>query len=114
MERSDHLPPLLAHARHLQGYRRLVNSLLVLLVFALALLVFRWVFPYLFSVLLWLWTAEALVLVGLAIAWCLGSWAFASGKVKCPACRAPFATGFHLWVPRTCQACGYDVTASLK
>jgi hypothetical protein len=111
MERPDLLPELLVRTRQLQNYRLLVNSLLVLLVVVLAALVFRWVFPYLFSVLLGLWTAEALVLLGLAVAWCLGSWAFATGKFKCPACHAPFTTRFHLWVPRTCGACRYDITA---
>jgi hypothetical protein len=114
MERSDRLTQLVGRTRRLQSYRLLANAALVLLVVALAALVFRWVFPYFFSVLLWLWTAEAFLVLGLAIAWCLGSWAFASGKIKCPACQAPFTTRFHLWVPRACQACGYDITAPAK
>jgi hypothetical protein len=110
MERSSHLPELNALATQLRRYRLLVNSLVPLLVVALAVLVFRWVFPYFFFVLAWLWTTEALVLLGLALAWAFGSWAFASGKIKSPACDASFATKFHLWVPRACQACGFDIT----
>lgn len=109
MEPSSHLPEVNAPATQLRRYRLLVNSLVPLLVVALAVLVFRWVFPYFFSVLAWLWKTEALVLLVLALAWAFGSWAFASGKIKCPACHAPFATKFHLWVPKACQACGFDI-----
>ena len=91
--------------------RQLVNSFAPLLVIALAVLVLHLMFPYLFSVLVWVWTADAFLLLVLAILWVLGSWAFASGKIKCPACAAPFAAEFHLWIPKTCQACGYDITA---
>jgi hypothetical protein len=78
----------------------------------LTLFVFHWIFPYFFSVVVGLWTAEALLLLVSATLWALGSWAFASGKIRCPACAAPFAAKFHLWIPKTCQACGYDVTTS--
>jgi hypothetical protein len=114
MERSDRLPQLLIRTRQLHSYRLLLNSLLLLLVIVLAALVFRWVFPYFFTVLLWLWTAEALLLVALAVVWCLGAWAFASGRIRCPACHAPFVAKFHLWVPKACQACGYDITVPAK
>jgi len=100
-----------ARARDVRARRLLVNALLPLLVTAVGLLVFHWVFPYLFSVLVWLWTAEALFAVALAAVWCVGWWAFASGKIKCPACARPFAAKLHLWVPSACQTCGYDVTA---
>jgi|ERR1700722_640899 hypothetical protein len=106
------LAHLKARVRQLRTYRLLVNAFVPVLVMALAALAFRWVFPYLFSVLTWLWTTETLLLLALAVAWALGSWAFASGKFKCPACHAPFATKFHLWVRGTCQACGYDLAAS--
>jgi hypothetical protein len=98
------------HARHVRGYRQFVNSLFIALLLALALLAFRWVFPYLFSVLVWVWTADAFLILLIAIMWLLGCWAFASGKIRCPGCAAPFANRFHLWVPRACQACGYDIT----
>jgi hypothetical protein len=112
MQTPDSLSHLTAEARHVRTKRTLVNSLAPVLVIALAVLVFHWLFPYLFSVLVWVWSADAFVLLLLGILWALGSWAFASGKIKCPACAAPFATKFHLRIPKTCQACGYDVTVS--
>jgi hypothetical protein len=111
MQRSDSLAHLTAHARHVRTKRHLVNLFAPLLVIALALLVFHWVFPSLFSVLAWVWRADVFLLLALALLWGLGSWAFAAGKIKCPACVAPFAAKFHLWIPKTCQACGYDITA---
>jgi hypothetical protein len=83
---------------------------MVALVLALALLAFRWVFPYLFSVLIWVWTADAFLILMIGMTWVLGCWAFAAGKIKCPGCAAAFADRFHLWVPKACHACGYDVT----
>jgi hypothetical protein len=97
--------------RHLRNYRQLINSLLVVLLFALALLAFRWVFPYLFSVLVWVWIADAFVILVIGMTWVLGCWAFASGKVRCPGCAAPFTDGFRFWIPKACHACGYDITA---
>ena len=111
MERSASLPPLAARARRLRTYRFLANAFAPLLAVALALLVFRWVFPWLFSRLVYLWTVEALFLIVLAIPCLLLSCAFALGRIKCPACGARFASGFHLWVPKICQSCGYDITA---
>jgi hypothetical protein len=75
-------------------------------------LVFRWMFPRLFSALELIWTADAFLLVVLAVPWLLVSWGLALGKIKCPSCDAPFATKFQLWVPKTCQTCGQDITAA--
>jgi hypothetical protein len=111
MQRSAQLPQPTLRTRHVRIKRQLVNSLVLLLVIVSALLLLHWEFPYLFSVLAWVWAADAFLLVVLAGLWALGSWAFASGKIVCPACSAPFATGFHLWIPKTCHACGFDVTA---
>lgn len=97
--------------RRLRAYRLLANSFPALLAVALAVIVFHWVFPRLFSALVFIWSADALLLVVLAVPWLLVSWALALGKIKCPSCAAPFATKFHLWVPKTCQTCGYDITA---
>jgi len=108
MEQS---PSLTASVRRLRAYRLLANSFPALLAIALAVIVFRWVFPRLFSALVVIWSADALLLVVLAVPWLLVSWALALGKIKCPACAAPFATKFHLWVPKTCQTCGYDIIA---
>ena len=69
-------------------------------------------FPRLFSFLVFLWTAEALLLVALAIPWLVVSCAFALGRIKCPSCDLPFTSKLHLWVPKTCQGCGYDITAA--
>jgi hypothetical protein len=111
MEQPASLPPLTARARRLRIYRLLANAFVPLLAVALAVLVFRWVFPWVFSLLVYVWTADAVLLVVLAIPWLLVSGAFALGRIKCPACDAPFASKFHLWIPKTCQACGYDITA---
>jgi hypothetical protein len=51
------------------------------------------------------------LLLVFAVPWLLVSCAFALGKIKCPLCDAPFASKFHMWVPKTCQTCGYDITA---
>ena len=110
MEPSGSLPSLTARVRRLRAYRLLANSFPALLAVALAVLVFRWMFPWLFSVLVFIWTADAFLLVVLAIPWLILWWALALGKVKCPSCDAPFATKFHLWVPKSCQTCGYDIT----
>jgi len=112
MEQRVSSPPLAADVRPLRTYRLLANTLAPLLTVALAILVFRWTFPWLFSRLVYLWTAEALLLLVLAIPWLLISCAFALGGIKCPWCKAPFASGFHLWIPKTCQGCGYDITAA--
>ena len=107
MEQSGSLPRL----RRLRSYRLLANSFAPLLAVALAVIVLRWMFPWLFSVLVLVWTADAFLLVVLAVPWLLVSWAFALGKIKCASCDAPFAFKFHLWVPKACQNCGYDITA---
>jgi hypothetical protein len=98
--------------QQLRRYRLLANAFIPLLAAAVAVLVFRFVFPWIFSVLLVVWTADALLLLVLAIPWLVVSWAFASGRIKCPCCEAPFAHEFHLWVPKTCVSCGYDVTSA--
>jgi hypothetical protein len=97
--------------RRLRIYRLLANAFPALLAVALAVLVFRWMFPWLFSALEWVWSADALLLLVLAIPWLLVSWGLALGKITCPSCEAAFATKLHLWVPKTCQSCGYDITA---
>ena len=97
--------------RRLRLYRRLVNVYPSLLVVALAVLVFRWMFPGLFSVLVYVWTVDALLLLVLAVPWLLVSWAFAFGKIKCPACDGPFASKFYLLVPKACENCGCDISA---
>jgi hypothetical protein len=107
MDQSGSLPRL----RRLRSYRVLANSFTPLLAVALAVIVLRWMFPWLFSILVFVWTADAFLLVVLAVPWLLVSWAFALGKIKCPSCDAPFASKFHLWVPKACQNCGYDITA---
>jgi hypothetical protein len=112
MQQSASLPPLTARVRRLRIYRSLANAFAPLLTVALAVLVFRWIFPWLFSLLIYVWTAAALLLVALAIPWLLVSCAFALGKIKCPSCEAPFASKFHLWIPKTCHTCGYDITAA--
>ena len=111
MGQSGSLPSPAARVRRLRGYRLLANSYPALLAVAFAVFVFRWMFPWLFSALIFLWTADAFLLAVLAVPWLLLSWALALGKIKCPSCDAPFATKFHLWVPKTCQSCGYDITA---
>jgi hypothetical protein len=112
VQQSDSLPSLTSRVRRVRTYRLLANSFAPLLAVALAVLVFRWMFPWLFSVLFDLWTADALLLVVLAVPWLVVSWAFALGKIKCPSCDAPFAPGLHVWVPKTCGGCGYDITAA--
>lgn len=112
MEQSGYSPLLSAHLRRLRIYRSLVNAFAPLLAIALAVLAFRWVFPWLFSLLVYVWTADAFLLLALAIPWLLISCAFAAGRIKCPSCEAPFASRFHLWVPKACQSCGYDITAA--
>jgi hypothetical protein len=111
MEQSRSLTPLIARVRRLRIYWLLANAFAPLLVVALAVLVFRSMFPWLFSLLVVVWTADALLLLVLAIPWLLVSCAFALGRIKCPSCYAPFASKFHLWVPKACQGCGYDITA---
>jgi hypothetical protein len=111
MEQSSSLPPLTARSRRLRIYRLVANASAPLLAIALAVLVFHWMFPRLFSLLVLVWTADALVLAVVAIPWLLVSYAFAKGRIKCPLCGAPFASKFHLWVPKACEGCGYDVTA---
>jgi hypothetical protein len=111
MEQSASLSPLTTRVRRLRIYRLLANAFVPLLAVALAVLAFRWVFPWVFSLLVYVWTADAVLLVVLAIPWLLVSCAFALGRIKCPSCDAPFTSKFHLWVPKTCQGCGYDITA---
>jgi hypothetical protein len=111
MEQSSSLLPLTARSRRVRIYRLVVNASAPLLAIALGVLVFHWMFPWLFSLLVLVWTADALVLAVVAIPWLLVSYAFAKGRIKCPLCDAPFASKFHLWVPKACQSCGYDVTA---
>ena len=111
MEQSFSLKPMAARWRRLRLYRGLVNVYPALLAIAVAVLVFRWMFPWLFSVLVYVWAADVSVLILLAAPWLLASWAFALGRIKCPSCDRPFASRFHLWVPRTCQNCGCDVAA---
>jgi hypothetical protein len=111
MQQSASLAPLTAHLRRVRNYRLLANAFAPLLAIALAVLAFRWVFPWLFSVLVFVWIADAFLLVLLAIPWVLVSGAFALGRIKCPSCDAAFASGLRLWVPKACQCCGYDITA---
>jgi hypothetical protein len=111
MEQSGSLPSLTARVRRVRVYRLLANAFAPLLALALAVLVFRWMFPWLFSLLVLVWTADAFLLLVLAIPWLLVSGAFALGRIKCPSCDAAFASKFHLWVPKACQSCGYDITA---
>jgi|HubBroStandDraft_5_1064220.scaffolds.fasta_scaffold731247_1 hypothetical protein len=114
MEHAEPIPPLAAGARRVRDYRRLANALAPLLAIAAALLAFRWVFPWLFSRLVFVWSADAVILFVLAIPWLVVSCAFAFGRIKCPACHGAFASRFHLFVPKACHGCGYDVTAPGK
>jgi hypothetical protein len=100
---------LAVRARQLRVYRALANVYPALLAMALVVLVFRWLFPWLFSVLIYIWAADLIVLMVLAVPWLLVSWAFSSGRIKCPACNAAFAPRFHLWVPHACQSCGCKI-----
>ena len=111
MEPSGSLSRFTARVRRLRIYRLLANSFVPLLAVALAMLVFRWIFPWLFSVLAFIWTADTILLVVLVVPWILVSAALTSGKINCPSCDAPFASKFHLWVPKACQSCGFDITA---
>jgi len=110
VQRPDSGLRLTARVRRLRTYRLLANSYVPLLAITLALLVFRWIFPWLFSVLTYVWAADAFLLVLLAVPWLLVSSALAFGKIKCPACEGRFATAFHVWIPKACQSCGYDIT----
>ena len=106
-------PPTLGFADRvlrLRNYRLLANSFAPLLAVALFVVVLRYTVPQLLSVLVVIWTADAFLLLLLAVPWLLLSWALAKGRIKCPSCNAAFASGFHLWVPKACQNCGYDVT----
>ena len=111
MEPSASLPRFAARVRRLRNYRLLANSFVPLLLVALAVILSRWMFPRLFSVLVLVWTADAVLLVVLAVPWLLVSWALALGKITCPSCDSAFASKFHLWVPKACQNCGYDISA---
>jgi hypothetical protein len=111
MEQAGSLQRTTARFRRLRLYRGLVNVYPSLLAVALAVLVFRWMFPWLFSALVYVWAVDAFLLLVLAVPWLLASWAFAFGKIKCPACDAPFASKLHLLVPKTCENCGCNVTA---
>jgi len=113
MEQPGFTPSLTARTRRLSLYRLIANSFAPLLAIALSVLVLRWTVPELFSVLVVIWTADAFLIVVLAIPWLLVTWAFISGAIKCPSCGAPFASKFHLWVPKACQSCGHD-TAALR
>jgi len=114
MEQSGSLPGSSARVRRLRLYRLLANSFVTLLAFALLLLLLRWLFPWIFALLVLLWSADAILLVALAAPWLLVSSALALGRIECPSCAAPFTSRFHLWVPKTCQKCGYDITALPK
>jgi hypothetical protein len=109
VEQSDFALQLHERVRRLRAYRGLANALVPFLVMALAVLVFRWMFPGFFSVLVWVWTADVFLLALVAVPWLLIAWSFASGRIKCPVCEAPFAARVHLWIPKACQACGYDI-----
>jgi hypothetical protein len=111
MEQTDSLPPFAARVRRVRNYRLLANAFVPLLAIALAVLVFRWMFPWLFSLVVVVWTADAFLLAVLVIPWLLVSCAFALGRIKCPACAAPFASKFQLWIPKACQSCGYEISA---
>jgi hypothetical protein len=114
MEHPSSLPGLSTRVRRLRLYRLLTNSFVTLLAFALLLLLLRWLFPWIFAFLVLLWTADTILLVVLAVPWLLVSSGLALGRIVCPSCAAPFTSRFHLWVPKTCQKCGYDITALPK
>jgi len=101
-----------ARVRQLRLYRALANVYPALLAMALLVVVFRWMFPWLFSVLIYVWAADIVALILLAVPWLLVSWGFTSGKIRCPACQAPFTTRFHLWVPQACDNCGCRIGAA--
>jgi len=104
------MTPELSAARRLRIYRALANSFPALLAIALLVLVLRWTVPELLSLLVVVWTADAYLIVLLVVPWLLVSWALAVGKIKCPSCHAPFVSRFHIWFPKACQHCGYDIT----
>ena len=110
MQQADSLTHRAARLRQLRLYRTVANVYPALLAMALAVLVFRWMFPWLFSALVYVWAADIVVLLVFAVPWLLISWAFASGKIRCPACEAPFTSRFHLWVPKACEHCGCQIT----
>jgi hypothetical protein len=110
---SSRNPPI-DLVNRVRAYRQLCNALVPLLVAVIAILVFRWMFPFTFSLLLYWWAADVALLVIVAVPWLSLSWAFATGRIKCPACHGPFASGFHLWVPKTCHQCAFDVTAAAR
>jgi hypothetical protein len=114
MEQSASVLYLTARLRRLRIYRLLANSYVPLLSVAVVVLVFRLIFPRLFSVLAFIWTADIFLLAVLVAPWLLVTWALSSGKLRCPSCNGPFAAKFHLWVPKACQCCGYDITAAPK
>jgi len=82
MEQSGSSPGLTARVRRLRIYRLFANSFPALLAVALAVLVFRWMFPWLFSSLELIWTADTFLLAVLAAPWLLVSWGLALGKIK--------------------------------
>lgn len=56
------------------------------------LLVNSWTVPQILPVLAVIWTADAFLIVVLAIPWLLVSWAFSSGAINCPSCDVCAAT----------------------
>lgn len=114
MEGSKSLADFSARVRRLRQYRLMANSFATLLAVALVLLLLRWISPWIFSVLVDVWSVDAVLLVVLAVPWLLVSLALARGRVACPACNGPFTSQFHLWVPRNCQKCAYDITGQSK
>jgi hypothetical protein len=114
MEKSGSLPGSSTSVRRLRLYRLVANAFVILAAFALVLLLLRWFFPWIFALLVFLWTADAILLAALSVPWLLIASALALGRVVCPACHAPFTSRFHLWVPKTCEKCGYDISAATK
>lgn len=111
MDKSDSLSGSSALVRRLRLYRLLANTFVVLLAFALVLLLLRWFLPWVFALLLFLWTADAILLAVLSVPWLLVAAALALGRIVCPSCHGPFTSRFRLWVPKACDKCGYDITA---
>lgn len=114
MEKSGPLPASSALVSRLRLYRLLANAFVILAAFAVLLLLLRWLFPWTFALLVFLWTADAILLVALSIPWLVIVSALALGRVACPACHAPFTARFHLWVPKACAKCGYDLSARTR
>ena len=110
MEQSGSRSHMSASVRRVRLYRALANIYPALIAMALVVLVFRWMFPWFFPVLIYVWATDIVVLILLAVPWLLVSWAFGSGRIRCPACAAPFTRGFHLWVPKACESCGCRIT----